>query len=376
MDDFFQLSTAKILIASLDDAKDLLVQAALDGRVLLLATNSALLRCNLIDLPDIVVRNQGMHLFDSLSANPSIQEVLATLETLGRFSPSRIIAIGGGSTIDMAKAVVALGDTTSELTYTSLEKSIKEKLYLRHSQAVPILALPTTAGTGSEVTPWATVWNTDGKLKLSIEAPFLCPECAVLVPEYTVKMPPLLTLTTGLDALAQAIEAFWAKKRNVASQALATAAVKKIFHTLPAVVRDGGNLELRKAMCEASLLSGLAFSTTRTTACHSISYPLTLRYQIPHGLAAALTLVPVAKRNMVAVPEIEELLAVFGGAQGLGLWMDALCGSHCTLRLSAFKVQKREIGQIASETFTLGRMDNNPVPLTKDDVEHILDEIF
>ncbi|MDF3003977.1 MAG: hypothetical protein K0S22_449 [Oscillospiraceae bacterium] len=376
MDDFFQLATAKILIAGPDDAEALLTQAALAGRVLLLATNSALLRCNLTDLPDIVVKNQGMHIFDSLSANPNIKEVLMTLEAIGRFSPSKIIAIGGGSTIDMAKAVSALRNTTSELTCASLGKSIREKLYLRQNQAVPILALPTTAGTGSEVTSWATVWDTDGKLKLSVEAPFLCPECAVLVPEYTAKMSPLLTITTGLDALAQAIEAFWAKRRNAASQALAAAAVKKIFHTLPAVVHDGGNLALRRTMCEASLLSGLAFATTRTTACHSISYPLTLRYQIPHGLAAAITLAPVAKRNIAAVPETEELLAIFGGAQGLGLWIDALCGLHCTLRLSAFKIQKQEIGQIASETFTLGRMDNNPVLLTKENVEHILEEIF
>ncbi len=129
-------------------------------------------------------------------------------------------------------------------------------------------------------------------------------------------------------------------------------------------------------MCLASLLSGLAFSITKTTACHSISYPLTMNYGIAHGFAAALTLSPVMGINAKAVPEIQQVTGIFGGYEGFGAWLADVSRGIQELTLSAFGISEDMLDGIAEGAFTLGRMDNNPVPLKKEEVTAILKSIL
>ncbi len=315
--------------------------------------------------------------YPEIEPNPSVASLAKALSAVRGFMPQRIIAFGGGSAIDTAKGISALLYAADEpYTEDSVRDIIRTKQYAEHAPSCGITAIPTTAGSGSDVTHWATIWDPERHQKLSIDCPGLLPETDLLVPELHAGMPGRLTLSTGLDALSHALEAFWSKARNHDSQMHAAAAVTGISLTLPEVLRNPDNVLLRGSMLENALSAGLAFSSTRTTACHSISYPLTMRYGIEHGFACALTLYPVAKRNLSAVPQIAQILDPFGGIAGFHDWLEETAGGIQPLRLSAWNVPEPDLPLIAAEAFTKGRMDNNPVPFTEADVLEILHECY
>jgi len=312
---------------------------------------------------------------DGITSNPTVDDLLLNLHRVPFEAPEVIVAVGGGSAIDMAKALAALWYLKSErLSRSEVLTSIVNKEYLSGKMRIPVCAIPTTAGTGSEVTKWATIWDTQGKAKLSIETPWLTPVRAYIVPEFTVSMPPRLTLSTGLDALCHAVEAYWAKASNPMVRELSKTAIRLIVNHLPEVLRDGQNMILRQRMCLGSLFSGLAFSQTRTTACHSISYPLTMMYGIEHGLACAMTLAGVLELNGPVIEELDELYDVLGvgSSEELQAWLDSVCQGIVRLRLSWFGAEEEDIPDLVRSSFTLGRMDNNPKPLDLGDVGVLL----
>jgi alcohol dehydrogenase class IV len=326
---------------------------------------------------DLLERHKGI-LLEDIPVNPTAADICRALAALGERPISYLVAIGGGSCIDLAKAIAALHRLLprGNLSEEAVLHAIRERAYDAPHSFIPVIALPTTAGTGSEVTKWATVWDPGHKQKLSIDCAENVPKAAILIPEWTALMGSRLTLSTGLDALSHAMEALWANSRTPLSQALAIAAIEKIRRFLPRAVRpeEAADLEIRKEMCVGSLLAGLAFSITRTTACHAISYPLTMMYDIPHGLAAAITLWAVLTRNEAAVPKIGEIKALFQKEGGFSPWLAHLAEPIMPLRLSAFGISGGDLNGIVDLTFTAGRMDNNPVPLSKEEVLAILRE--
>ena len=314
----------------------------------------------------------------SFSSNPTVDELLECLVALDRTAVNRLICIGGGSAIDMGKALCAVSgmENGGPRNYEELCRAITKKEYAGAKKTMDLIAVPTTAGTGADVTQWATVWDMRGKRKLSVDRPDLAPDLALIVPAFTIDMPPALTLSTGLDALAHAMEAFWAKARNPLSQALALEAVTYICEYLPLVLKEPEDVTYRGGMCMGALLSGLAFSKTRTTACHSISYPLTMYHGIPHGFAAAVTLEQVAERNKQAVPEIDALLSRFGGKEKFCQWLAEVSQDIQPLRLSKMGIRESDLPELAKGAFTQGRMENNPVQLQIEDVLLILSVIL
>ncbi|MDD3212551.1 MAG: phosphonoacetaldehyde reductase [Eubacteriales bacterium] len=312
----------------------------------------------------------------AVSANPTVEDVAALLARLRNrgFVPTCILAVGGGSCIDLGKAASALYHLLPEPTAPAVREALQTKTYQRPHECVPLLALPTTAGTGSEVTRWATIWDPAEKRKLSLDHLQGFPKGAAIIPEWTAGMPAKLTLSTGLDALSHAMEAYWAVSRNPLSQELALLAVRKIRDALPMALADPGDLQARGEMALASLTAGLAFSQTRTTACHSISYPLTMLFGVPHGFAAAMTLSSVQRRNAKAVPEVDKLEAVFDVAEGFDAWMENTAHGIQLMTLSAFGIAETDLPSICDLAFTQGRMDNNPIVFTPDEVLDILRE--
>lgn len=302
-------------------------------------------------------------------ANPTQKDIADALAQLPGV-PDVIIAFGGGSAIDLAKGMSAFA-AGSERTLDELLLAIQQKTY-RGRCFVPILAVPSTAGTGSELTQWATVWDAGKGGKYSIDDPGLKPKVALIVPELTLTLPVRLTLSTGLDALAHAMESYWSRHTGPLVQDLAHRAIELVVRNLPLVLQNPQDLQLREAMCRASVLAGLAFSQTRTTACHSISYPMTMLYGVPHGLAAAMTLAQVAEKNRGHFENDGELFAVFAPYGGIQHWLDTVCGGVVSLRLSGFGIAPDQIETLAEHSFTGGRMDNNPVDLTGEDVRTIL----
>ncbi len=324
------------------------------------------------------IQEKKNRLICDIRSNPSVEDVCRNLNLLRHEDRyDCILAIGGGSCIDLAKAISALQGMadTHELEHEEAVEAIRQKAFFQKCGPADIIAVPTTAGTGSEVTRWATIWDLKNKKKLSVEHNGCFPKYAIMMPELTESMPPRLTLSTGLDALSHAMEAFWAKKRNPLSQALATDAILRIKRFLPAVIKNPLDPEARKEMCLGSLLAGLAFSMTKTAACHSISYPLTMDHGIEHGFAAALTLSAVMAINEKAVPELAAITKLFEN-EGFDAWLAEVSRGIKVLRLSEFGIREDMIDGIAEGAFTQGRMDNNPVPLDKESVKKILKSIL
>mgnify|MGYP000952199027 CR=1 FL=1 len=252
---------------------------------------------------------------------------------------------------------------------------IKNKGY-KGKTFVDIIAVPSTAGTGSEVTQWATIWDENKEGKFSIDDINLKPKMALIIPELTLTVPIKMTLSTGLDAMCQAIEAYWSRHTNPIVQEISYRSVELIIQNLRKAVEKPEDLNIREKLCKASVLAALAFSQTRTTACHSISYPLTMLHGIPHGFAAAITLEAVGKINRGNFPNDEQLFQLFNNYQGIMNWIDITCEGIIDLRLSSFGIKEEDIPVIVSNAFTGGRMDNNPVDLSIDDVTEILKSIM
>ncbi|NQV82727.1 MAG: phosphonoacetaldehyde reductase [Rhodospirillales bacterium] len=201
-----------------------------------------------------------------------------------------IVAVGGGSVIDAAKVLSASGGDFSAVKDFLETGEGGEQL-----TPVPIIAVPTTSGTGSEVTCWATVWDTDAQKKYSLNLPALYPEHAVVDPELMLGAPRGLTVSTGLDALSHALESIWNVNANPVSSAFAVTAASDVLEALPALADDLDNLELRARMARAATISGMAFSNTKTALAHSVSYPITLKHGVPHGIACSFSLAMVMR---------------------------------------------------------------------------------
>ncbi|MGI9351996.1 MAG: phosphonoacetaldehyde reductase [Rhizobiaceae bacterium] len=200
-------------------------------------------------------------------------------------SDTVIVALGGGSVIDTAKVLAASNGGFDNVQHFLETKSGEGKL-----SSHPIIAIPTTAGTGSEVTQWATVWDVESQRKHSLSRHCHYPEVAIVDPDLTLGIPEALTVSTALDALSHSLESIWNRNGNPVSANHAIFAASEMIYALPLLLGDLGNLELRTRVSRASLFAGLAFSNTKTALAHSVSYPITLKYNVVHGLACSFSL--------------------------------------------------------------------------------------
>ncbi|MBL4769139.1 MAG: phosphonoacetaldehyde reductase, partial [Rhodobacteraceae bacterium] len=230
---------------------------------------------------------QPMLIVNDIAPNPDTR-LLA--EQSARFAdlsemPDVIVALGGGSVIDSAKVFAAAAGDFSKVLHFLQTKTGEEAL-----STIPIIAVPTTAGTGSEVTCWATVWDDENSCKFSLAREALYPEVALVDPALMLGKPYNLTLATALDALSHSIESIWNVNANPVSARHAVAAASTILLDLPKLLADLGNLDLRSSIAEAALNAGLAFSNTKTAIAHNISYPITLGWGVQHGIACSFTL--------------------------------------------------------------------------------------
>lgn len=294
------------------------------------------------------------------------------------FKPEIIIAIGGGSSIDFAKAISALWNFKTNLNMEKILELLNNKQYLENDNFIPYIAVPTTAGTGSECTKWATIWDFDNLKKYSIDADYLYPTESWLIPELTLTLTKNLTLSTGLDALAHAVESYWSKSSNEYTQTISRDSIRLIVEYLPLALKEPDNIDYRKKMLMGSFFAGIAFSNTRTTAPHSISYPLTVKFGINHGYAVAITLFEVLKRNWDYIADQKLFLEAFGveTIDEIYKWFREVSMDVHELNLSSFGVKDEDIIDIVKLSITGGRMDNNPIIFDEDEIEDILRNVF
>lgn len=227
---------------------------------------------------------------DDVQPNPELTWVSGHYKEFWKnYSDCVVVAVGGGSVLDSAKMFLP-GVASGEFheIHAALAKSQKPNV----QRALPMIAVPTTAGTGSEVTPWATLWDRTSAVhqKFSLHLAQTWPEAALVDPELTLSLPHVVTRDSNLDALSHALEAIWNVNSNPVSDALAVQASQTVIQNLPQLLQNPNSPQLRTLASKASLLAGLAFSNTKTALAHNISYEMTLKHGLAHGLACSFTL--------------------------------------------------------------------------------------
>lgn len=321
-----------------------------------------------------VLENNNVAWVDSVKENPGLKDLQREIDKLQGTKVDAIIAFGGGSAMDAAKTLragLAVGITHSlheMLTHPELHES---------AQLAPLYALPTTAGTGSEVTPFATIWHHEVHQKLSLSGDNVFPTMAIVDAELTDAVPMQVTLSTGLDAINQAGESIWNKNANPITLGYATRALQLGFHALPLLISGEGGAAERAQMAEASVLAGLAISHTRTALCHSISYPLTAHFNVPHGLACAFTMPTVCKLNLSADDgRFTELAKALTGESDLGglhqMFVNLNQQLGVTNLVKSYIPSLERLIALESEMYNPSRADNNLVFTGNDKISEIL----
>jgi alcohol dehydrogenase class IV len=322
------------------------------------------------------------------SAEVPLEGVRDALREARRARPHCVIGFGGGSSLDFAK-LIALGLAHDvELTQCYGENAVPGPI-------TPVIAIPTTAGTGSEVTPVAVLADRKLTLKVGVSSPHLVPTAAICDPELTVSCPPSVTAYAGIDALAHAIEAFTARRRdpddvegrvfigkNALSDPLAITAVGLLGSNLLAAVE--GDENARGPMLRGSLLAGMAFGTAGTAAAHALQYAIGAATGTPHGLGTGLLLPYAMAVNLPArQTELARCADALGAAQGANEHEAALAAINAVRALGQgiglpsslrdLGVSESEIARLAELALGVTRLiDNNPVALDRDSVEAVL----
>lgn len=325
-------------------------------------------RCFLLTTPGFVRRgvtervrklvSSQLEIDASISEYPSFESLRTIYGRVESIKPEWIIALGGGSVMDSAK-VVAL---RARGGFPSIESSLREGGDLLIKNDIPVVAIPTTAGTGSEVTSYSTIWDfkNGGKYSLSLQETW--PDHALVDPELTLTLGRELTLHTGLDALSHSLESLWNRKANPISISHAVWAARIIIETLPILLDDLENREFRTRMSAASLRAGLAISSTQTALAHALSYSLTAKKGLPHGLACSFTLEKILNINYGISAQVDENLhELFGG--GIEVIREKLHNFFSRIqvstRISDYNVDSQFITRELGEIFSSPRFQNN-----------------
>ncbi len=243
----------------------------------------------------LVSHNLQVKVFNKVEPDPSVETVEEGAKFARKCAVEVVIGLGGGSSMDAAKGIALLvTNKGSIIDYFGMDK-VKEP-------AIPVIAIPTTAGTGSEVTKYAVVTDQKKMLKQIIGSFHINPRLAILDPMLTLSMPASLTANTGADALSHAIESYVCTKANPVSDILALESIRLIAEALPRAVSQPENIEVRKKMLFASSIAGIALTSSGAGIIHGMGYSITLYYGAPHGLANALLMPEAMEFNLVANP--------------------------------------------------------------------------
>ncbi|MEG0558122.1 MAG: iron-containing alcohol dehydrogenase PsrA [Comamonas sp.] len=331
----------------------------LDGRKAVIVTFPEARQFGLVDRLQSLLGDLLVGVIDSVLPNPDVAELQALYEEFWRNPENAqvLIAVGGGSSIDTAKALMV---GTESGRFEDLVAALVSGQPFTPARLKTLIAVPTTAGTGSEVTPWATIWDRNAQKKYSLHLPETWPSIAIVDPELMLSLPASVTLQSGLDALSHALESIWNVNANAVSDTFATAAVKEILETLPQLMQRLDDVKLRGRMALAALKAGMAFSNTRTALAHSISYEMTLRYGLPHGIACSFPLPMVLQRAIGQVATRDAVLAQALGPldsapQRLSAFIESL---GVRTRFADYGVPDEEATQMVAHALTGARGKN------------------
>ncbi len=303
--------------------------------------------------------------FSEVEPEPTIQGVAKATAMLKDFKADAVVGIGGGSSLDSAKAVAVMATNPGEIfDYVGFG--------LVKTQPLPIIAIPTTAGTGSEATYWSVLCDKTKNVKASVGGWNLMPTLAVVDPELSVTLPPRLTASTGMDALCHAMESYVAKSTQPISEGLSLAAMRLIARSLRRAVNRGDDMQAREDMLMGSLIAALAFNITRLGNAHALAIPFGAHFGIPHGVVNAILLPWVMEFNLPAATDKYITVATIFGEITDGLAPDEAAAKSVsaikkllvdigiTEGLADWKVTEKDLQKIAEEAIKSGNVPVNP----------------
>ncbi len=352
-----------------------LVSGQIGSRVMLV-TDPGMIATGIVDRAQSSLADAGVavDVFKDVAADPPEAIVLSAAAQARDAGVQGVVGLGGGSSLDVAKLVALLAPGTEDL---------KDAYGVGNAKGprLPLILVPTTAGTGSEVTPISIV-TTGTNEKMGVVSPVILPDIALLDPELTYGLPPHITAATGIDAMVHAIEAYASASpnNNPLSRNLATQALTLMGRSILKAVHEGTDTEARSDMLLGSMLAGQAFANSPVAAVHALAYPLGGHFHIPHGLSNALVLPHVLRFNVVVAPgPYAELapfafpeLAKFEGQERAAAFCDRLvelsadCGLQPNLR--AMDIPVDILPKLASDAMNQTRLlVNNPRPVTEAD---------
>ena len=314
-------------------------------------------------------------IFDGVEANPKDVNAEAGAAAYRAFDADCLIAIGGGSPIDCAKAIGVLiaHDADKIKPYEGKTAATKPN--------PPLICVPTTAGTGSEVTFSSVITDTVNKYKMTVKSPYTAPNVALCDPLLTLSVPKSVTAATGVDALTHAIEGFTANCSEPIGDAVALYSVELIYENLPLAVRDGSNFEARSAMLMGSLLGAMSFSHSDVASVHCIAEALGSMYDLPHGTCNAIFLPYVMEYNMAyCMPRYARIARAMGaacdsveeGAKEAVRRVKELTREVGLPTFASLHVDEKDFDVLAQMSENNGSNASNPRPMTKEDYLNIL----
>ena len=311
----------------------------------------------------------------STPAEPTIAAFDAALARAQQANADCVVGLGGGSPLDVAKLVAAFARNRTQQIQDCFG------IGLLRERATHLVCLPTTSGTGSEVSPNAILLDENAKLKKGVISPFLVPDATFIDPELTHTLPAFTTAATGLDALTHCIEAYTNKFAHPLVDLYALEGIRLAARFLPRAVRDGNDAEARQAMSRASLYGGLCLGPVNTAAVHALAYPLGGEFHVAHGLSNAVLLPAVFRFNAQATPERHAEVALALGAEpATDALTTALRGADkleqlaadCGIEIDLTKlgIARESVPGMAASAMTVQRLlRNNPRDLTQADAE-------
>ena len=349
-------------------------------RTLLVCGQGSLRRSGTLDqtVSDLRRAGIGTTVYDAVDGEPTLGMVQAAVDLARQEEVDVVIGIGGGSAMDVGKAAAALSTQEGRVQEYHQGRSLR-------GRGLPYVSIPTTAGTGSEVTNNAVLTDLERGVKKSIRGERLFPAAALVDPRLTVSLPPGITARSGADALCQAIESFVAIGAQPPSDGLAGEAIRLIGRSLVRAYEQGSDVEARSDMLYGSLLAGMAMTNTRLGGAHGVASPLGLGYHIPHGIVCGLLLPHVMEysleHGLAKYASVARLLGV--EVQGLSAreaaqetvivvrrMMDRIgIPSH----LRGFGVKREDLEGIIDQAVPSANLKNNPRPLGAEDLQIILE---
>ena len=342
--------------------------AALNGQNGLLITSPSFVKRGLADELRESSGGTLKYIYSDVSPNPDVTECNACAELLKEKSCDFVVALGGGSVMDCAKAAatVCLTDCPVECLIGQ-GKQISQK-------HLPIIAVPTTAGTGSEVTCVSVLSDHSKGLKYPISSNSFYPSVAIVDPELTYSLPAYMTACTGFDALCHSIEAYWSIHHQPICDALAVHAARLVLSHLLNAYRNPEDVTAREKMAEASVIAGLSFAVPKTTSAHACSYPLTNLLGIPHGEACALTITRFLRFNAANGSDRPQSLARELGYADVNALADAVeelrAETGLIGDLKSYKLNDEQFEALVQGS-KHPNLCNNPVAVTEKDLRSI-----